>query len=234
MHAIYIWVNLFSFLPTLLLSLHPDMKLYNTWKYIFQAIFISGLVFVLWDMLYTSLGVWGFNPDYLIGWYIGNLPIEEILFFICIPYACIFSYHCANTYIKKNYFRPFQRKISVGISLLLLVMSCFYVGNYYTLFAFLSASGLILFLEFVARATWLSRFYFVYILLQVPFLIVNGILTGTGLKAPIVWYNEAHIIGVRILTIPFEDIFYGMAMLLSSVMIYEYLLAKNEIKSNGL
>ncbi|QTE41193.1 MULTISPECIES: lycopene cyclase domain-containing protein [Mucilaginibacter] len=48
----------------------------------------------------------------------------------------------------------------------------------------------------------------------------NGLLTGTGLENLVVWYNPAHIIGVRILTIPVEDVFYGMNPILLNVMIY--------------
>ena len=109
-------------------------------------------------------------------------------------------------------------------------MVLIYYLKVYTIFAFGSVLFLIFMLHFVFKVKWLSRFYFAYLILQIPFLIVNGILTGTGLKEPIVWYNASHIIGWRILTIPFEDIFYGMAMLLMSIAIYEYLMIKKENK----
>jgi lycopene cyclase domain-containing protein len=67
--------------------------------------------------------------------------------------------------------------------------------------------------------------------LQIPFLIVNGILTGTGLDNPVVWYNPNHIIGLRIHTIPFEDTFYGMSMLLLSLALYEFFLSRKQIQT---
>ena len=48
----------------------------------------------------------------------------------------------------------------------------------------------------------------------IPFLIVNGLLTGSFLDNPIVWYSELEIVGYRIFTIPVEDAFYCMAMML--------------------
>ena len=62
-------------------------------------------------------------------------------------------------------------------------------------------------------------------------MIINGILTGTGIEHPVVWYNPEEIIGLRILSIPVEDVFYGMLMLICSVSIFEFLQKDNEKKS---
>jgi lycopene cyclase domain-containing protein len=56
---------------------------------------------------------------------------------------------------------------------------------------------------------------------MIPFLIVNGILTGTGLEQPVVWYNPNEMIGLRLLSIPVEDVFYGLLMLIGSVTLFE-------------
>lgn len=230
MSYIYLWLNILSFLPPFLLSFHPLLQLHKRWQYLLPAIFIVAIIFVLLDMWYTSMGIWGFSSRYLLGANIANLPIEEVLFFICIPYACIFSYHCLNTQLKRDFFGPIQNAISYSLMLFSAIMLILFYHKVYTLFAFGSVLLLIFLLQVILKVKWLSRFYFAYLILQIPFLIVNGILTGTGLKEPIVWYNPSHIIGWRILTIPFEDIFYGMAMLLMSIAIYEYLQIKKENK----
>ena len=55
-------------------------------------------------LYFTSLEVWGFNSDYLINFFIFNLPIEEVLFFICIPYSCVFTYFVFTKYVPDNFF----------------------------------------------------------------------------------------------------------------------------------
>jgi lycopene beta-cyclase len=43
-------------------------------------------IFVLWDLLAIARDNWTFNPDYVTGRELpGNLPIEELVFFVVIP-----------------------------------------------------------------------------------------------------------------------------------------------------
>ena len=58
---------------------------------------------------------------------------------------------------------------------------------------------------------------------MIPFIITNGILTGSFIEDQVVWYNDNYNLGLRIFTIPVEDVFYGMLLLFSNVIIYELL-----------
>ena len=55
------------------------------------------------------------------------------------------------------------------------------------------------------------------------FFIVNGILTGSCIEEPVVWYDNNENLGIRLGTIPFEDIFYGFLLIASIIQIFEYL-----------
>jgi lycopene cyclase domain-containing protein len=193
------------------------------WKYILPGIGISAIFFLLWDELFTSLGVWGFNPDYLSGIYIFSLPVEEVLFFFCIPYACLFTYFALNNLIEKDHLFPHQELISSLLIFLLLIIGGYYINKLYTGVTFMATGLLLAFIMLKLRTRYMGRFYLAFGVLLIPFLIVNGILTGSFIDAPVVWYNNEENLGVRIGTIPVEDVIYGMLMLLVPISIAENL-----------
>jgi lycopene cyclase domain-containing protein len=67
----------------------------------------------------------------------------------------------------------------------------------------------------------LHRFYISYLVILIPFAIVNGILTGSFIDDPVVWYNNAENVGIRFFTIPVEDFGYAFSMLYFSVLLIE-------------
>lgn len=215
---LYLLLNLGAIWFPLIFSFHPRLNFYKEWKWFFPANILVALFFILWDAWFTKEGVWGFNPQYVLGWYIMGLPLEEILFFICIPFASLFTLHA----LKKIY--P-DFKIDVGLrktitSVLVtfcLVCAFFFIHKMYTFFAFFLAAISLIVARFYLKEK-LDHFYLMYMIILIPFFIINGILTGTGIPGEVVWYSEKHIIGIRLLTIPFEDVFYGMALLLMNVM----------------
>jgi lycopene cyclase domain-containing protein len=207
---------IFSFLP-----LHDPF--YKKWKSILPALIIPGLLFLMWDAWFTSMGVWGFNGRYVSGFYIYNLPIEEVLFFVCIPYACIFSYEAVKYFLKKDVFFRYRKAISISICAMSILLALLNYEKAYTALTFFSLSIFIALLEWKWKAAFLSRSYIAYLFILIPFLLVNGILTGTGLEEPIVWYNNAENLNIRMGTIPVEDTFYGMLLILMNISLFELL-----------
>ena len=227
MHSTYLLVDIAALIVPLLFSFHPKIKFYKELKYFFPACLAVAGIFLTWDYFFTKHQVWGFNKDYVSGIYVNILPVEEILFFICIPYACVFTYHCFKVlYPAKTTFKN-ERIVSPVLVLGLILAGIVFIDKAYTASAFLSCGIIILLLQFVFKVKWLGRFYFTYLFLLLPFFVVNGILTGSGLDAPVVWYDNTENLGIRLLTVPFEDIFYGMLLVLCNIACMEYLKGNN-------
>lgn len=220
MKYLYLLIDLLTVIIPLLFSFHPKIKFYKEWKWFFPANILTAVIFISWDIIFTKKGVWGFNEKYLTGNYFFNLPVEEVLFFICIPYACVFTYYCISRFYTIKWQRWLEHFVIVSLSCLLLVAGCYYYPKLYTASVFLSLPILLLALQYLFKVNWLARLLSIYALLLLPFMIVNGILTGTGLPQPVVWYNDAENMGLRLLTIPVEDIFYGLELVLLNVWFY--------------
>lgn len=221
----YLLIDLGAFIVPFLFSYHPKIKFHKEWYAFWPANSIITLLFVTWDIAYTHIGVWGFNDQYIIGIKLFNLPVEEVLFFICIPYACIFTYHCLKLFYPKTLtFR--WRTLSVLLIGSLLLIGVFNISKIYTSVTFILLALLIA--DFLLdNIKWLPAFYLMYLVILPPFFIVNGILTGTGIESPVVWYSNSENLGIRLLTIPLEDVFYGMLLLLLNTFAFEKFRKKN-------
>jgi len=205
----------------LLFSFYPKANFSKKWKYLLPAIIMPAIFFLAWDEWFTRMGVWGFNPDYVSGIYLFNLPIEEILFFVCIPYACVFTYEAVGHFSKRDYFRSATKSISVTLIFLMALVAILNVDRSYTFSTFLLTAILLALVQFKIKQEYLGKFYLAFLFILIPFFVVNGILTGTGIENEVVWYNDDENLGIRMGTIPIEDTFYGMLLILMNVIIFE-------------
>jgi len=220
---LYLFLDIISVLFPVAFSFHQKFNFSKKWKYLWPSILTTAGIFILWDMVFTEKGVWGFNPDYIIGVYLYNLPLEEVLFFICIPYACVFTYEALNYLNKKDWLGHFAPNITATLCLFLISMGLVNVQRSYTCVTFIVTGTFLGGLQWIERPKFLGRFYVSFIVTLLPFFIINGILTGSFISEPVVWYNSKETLGVRIGTIPFEDIFYGMLLLLVNIWLFEKL-----------
>jgi len=218
---LYLFLDLISISFPLAFSFYPSANFSKKWKYLWPSILITALIFISWDIAFTNRGVWGFNPKYILGIYFFNLPLEEVLFFVCIPYACVFLYEELNHFVGRDWLEELSPRISAGLCFFMMLIGILNIHRWYTSVTFIAAS------IFLAAVQWkwirlsLSRFYFAFIIILIPFFIVNGILTGSFISEPVVWYNPAEMLDIRIGTIPIEDVFYGMLLLLMNISLFE-------------
>lgn len=214
----YLIINVLTVIFPVLLSFDKRVHFYRSWKFIWPGMGITGLFFLFWDVLFTIKGVWSFNPQYIIGVTFFALPIEEILFFLTVPFSCIFIYACLNHYINWQINKRLVNIISGLIMALCALMLIWYHTRLYSAVTFGLLFVLIPLLQYGFKVSWLNRYYIAFVVALIPFYIVNGILTAI----PVVMYNNQENMGLRIGTIPFEDHFYLMALLLMNIGFFEY------------
>ena len=195
-------------------SFEKNLRLYKRWKYIFGAIGITFVFFITWDIIFTHHGCWVFNDTHTAGIKILKLPLEEYLFFISIPYACIFTF-----YAIRFHFPQFKagikltKQLTIAIVPISVIVALTNTGRLYTLVNFLVLPVIILISYWKAREV-LQYYYPIFLVLILPFLLVNGILTGTGIDQAVFTYNQDVIMGIHILSVPVEDLFYAFSLLL--------------------
>jgi len=219
-HFTYLIILITSISAPIALSFDKKVQYYKNFKYIFPSILITAIFFWIWDIRFTANQVWSFNPQYVIGINIFGMPIEEWLFFIAIPYCCIFIYEVLKAYLKDYEYPEFFKEFSWVLVGLFAVISYLFNNQGYTLVTF-SFSSVYLGYTILRNKfnSYFTKFYFAYFVSLIPFLVVNGILTSL----PIVEYNSAHILNLRIINIPVEDFSYLFLMLLMAITIYEAL-----------
>ncbi len=217
---LYLLLNIGAILVPFLRSFESQVAFYKNFKALFLSIFLVGFFFICWDAFFTSNSIWGFNERYLTGIKIFNLPIEECLFFITVPYSCIFVYEVFKKFLP-------QKLLSISLSfltILLIVGSVLVVfvnyTKWYTVSTFSLLAITLMFLHY-KRPKWLTLFYVSFLVCLIPFFLMNGVLTGSGIEDEIVWYNNMHFMGLRMWTIPVEDTFYGMLLLILNVTLFE-------------
>lgn len=223
---LYLIINVTSFIVPFLYSFEKKMNFIKNWKSVFLSITLVAIPFLIWDVYFTRIGVWGFNPAYYLGFTIFGLPFEEILFFFCIPYASIFT-HYAILHFYPNL--SLSKKITKGLSVVLLMVAIILVvlnvDKWYTLVDFTVFATMILY-SLKNKGVVISKFYITFLVVLIPFLIVNGFLTGSFIEGEVVWYNNNENLGIRIGTIPVEDFFYAFSMLYAAIILNEKLTPK--------
>lgn len=230
----YLWINILTIIFPLIFSFHPRIRFYRKWKYLFPGLIIVAAFFIAWDMLFTHWGVWYFNPSLTTGIKIGNLPLEEVLFFITIPYACVFTYEAVNSVLKPEKFRILAQIIFFLLLTFLIITATLNWERIYTFTTFYLLAIHLLISKLLLKIKYWNVAIFSYIILLIPFFIVNGYLTGMFTEEPVVYYNNYENLGIRMVTIPVEDTFYGLLLFLMNVSFYEYFRKNSESKPKVL
>ncbi len=222
----YIWINIGVIIFPFLLSFDRRVHFYRKWHIALPAVLLNAAFFVVWDILYTRVGVWGFNERYYEG-LLWGLPYGEWLFFFTVPYACLFVHECFNAYMRRDWLHSLDKVLTIGLIILFIGVGLWQWQRLYTSWAFLLSGGLLLGHYFAIENTYRTRFYLSFVVCLIPFILTNGILTGAVNLEPVVIYNDAHnltsLIGSRFITIPYDDFAYGFLLIFVPVLLFEEL-----------
>jgi lycopene cyclase domain-containing protein len=219
MNSLYLWIDIGILAAPLIFSFGKKMEFFRKWTALFPAILLTSVIFLSWDQWFTEMNVWGFNARYILGYYILDLPVEELLFFFCFTYACVFIYEVLRTYVKHNEtFVELYRWFTLlffGIACTLLY---WYNDRLYTAVTCLVVSLVLGTHLVVIRRRYMSWFYFAYVVYLLPIVIIEAIRS----LVPVLHYNEAENVGLSLMGIPVENFLYNLIMLAICIGLYEW------------
>jgi lycopene cyclase domain-containing protein len=220
--SLYLTLLILSIIFPLVLSFDRKVAFYRHWPALFPSLVVTGALFIIFDIYFARQGIWGFNPRYHSGIVIADLPLEEWLFFIVIPYASIFIHYVIIAYFPKAFFSDRTSIIITVVLISVLILGVIvHLQEAYTLVYF-SAMIIVLSVAALANTDLLKKFYMTFLVILIPFSIINGILTGSFIADEVVWYNRLEITGLRIFTIPVEDFTYSFSLILINLLLMNY------------
>lgn len=223
----YILINFFTIIICFVASFDRRIHFNKLFGKFLLSSTIVAIPFIAWDIWFTAKGVWWFDLNYTLGFKIAGLPIEEWLFFYCIPFACVFTYYCLEKFFSLAWATALNNLIVFTAFIVLGVVGLLYYERIYTLLTVTVTITTLFYLHFIAQKEWIGKATFVYLVLMPGFFAVNGILTGSFIPSPVVNYNPGDFLGVRMGTIPVEDAVYGYSQFLLNIYVFKKI-TKNE------
>lgn len=189
-------------------------------KYILPATIFAGAIFVMWDIRFTEMGVWSFNPAFLTGIEILKIPIEEWLSFLIIPLSSIYIYEWLKVKLENFEYPNAFLILSLALLILTGILAYFFRTRMFSFFTFFLTAIYLGYTIFRNRFKKnYTKFYLSWLISLTPFMVVSATLNGL----PAVIYDSNHIIGVALFGVPAEKIGYLFLLLLINTTIYEYL-----------
>jgi lycopene cyclase domain-containing protein len=97
-HLAYVAVLAFCLVGTLPLELWLGVRVYRQWRRLLLTLLPVVAVFVVWDLYAIAAGHWSFDAEQTTGLVLpGDLPVEELLFFVVVPVCSLLSFEAVRT-----------------------------------------------------------------------------------------------------------------------------------------
>jgi lycopene cyclase domain-containing protein len=85
-----------------ILSRDRKLGIRGNWRPLAKAMGITCTVFWVWDIVATARGHWSFNPAYVMGFSIAEMPIEEWLFFVVVSFVSVFTWESTKYFLRRR------------------------------------------------------------------------------------------------------------------------------------
>jgi len=217
MNYTYLLVNLGLLLFSVLVFSNKKLNFAGQSKFIILAVLINVFAFSVPTEFLTQLKVIVFNPPYLSGMTLWELPIEELLLSLLLPVCGLAVYLFLNIHFPDNSMEKYSLALSNIMLGVCIAMLYFGHQKLFTLFTFSILLVFLLYIEYVSKIRFMYRFYRAFLLSLILFYIVYGILTSI----PVIQYTTEETLNFNLAHIPFESHFYFMSMLLLSIYLFE-------------
>lgn len=96
MKASYLLVLAACFVATLPLELVWRARVYRRPRRWLLSLLPVVVVFVAWDVWAIGRGHWAYDVTQMTGFRLGNLPLEELLFFVVIPTCALLTFEAVR------------------------------------------------------------------------------------------------------------------------------------------
>ncbi len=232
---LYLWhkflkmeIHNFAFLLTLAaivaillgVGLNKRLTIFGSVKYMFPAIAFSAAILIMIDLQFAKLAVWSYHPKYVLGINLLDLPVEEWLFFLVVPFLGIFIYELVKQQFRHIEYPNFFLLLSLIVLVLVGVTAYSSHNKIYPFFLFFLITIYLGYTIFRNRfKTHYTKFYLSYIILLVPFILIEKVLIGL----PIIEYNDVYFLGVQLFSIPVENFASLFLLHIIAITVYEYL-----------
>ncbi|WP_393971789.1 lycopene cyclase domain-containing protein [Oxyplasma meridianum] len=216
-HFAYLLLLALIALPVLGLSISSKIRKIRKFKPLVFSIFTVAPIYIVWDEYAVLIGTWKFNHSYIIGLYLWLIPVEEILFFIIVPFATLLIYE--GLFMLKGVSSKVFQWPGIAAGLILVGFGIVNWQHSYTIFAFIFAGMALIFMATLEpQMLFSSRLWAFMAISYIPFVVFDHIMV----TLPIFTYGKNVTLGIYIFSIPLEEYVYVFSLLLFYVLAYNF------------
>lgn len=220
MTSLYLLIDLAALIIALFFSFRPRASFRKEWKWLLPSIGVVAIPTLLVNAQLIRIGAWGYNQDHILGQFVYLLPIEEILYYLCVPYLAMLGYYFCRYYFPGTQLK-YSGRIIAGVSAALcLIIAAAYLDHLFTLISFLGVSIFLAFC-FLRRPFWLGHLIISFSVFSIAFILYNSTLGELNLIFPIFKYEAAETMDVFVNNMPIECLPYSLLVFGSIISIYE-------------